>query len=82
MQERLNDNSRDDRTKAKSLRLLATGSTDTWIGKAPHRVLYHRSTSQRQSSRVVALREDYQHEYDFLLDNGLNQPPHGHILFK
>jgi hypothetical protein len=82
MQERLNDNRRDNRTKAKSLRLLAAGSIDTWIGKGPHRVLYHCATSKTQSSRVVALRENYQHEYDFVLDNGLNQSPHGHILFK
>jgi len=82
MQERLNDYRRDDRTKAKSLRLLAASSADMWIGKAPHRVLYHCSTSQTQSSRAVALREDYQHQYVFVLDNGLNQPPHGHILFK
>ena len=82
MQESLSGNTRDDRTKAKSLRLLAASLADTWIGKAPHRVLYHCSTSKKQSSRVVALREDYQHEYVFVLDNGLTQPPHGHILFK
>jgi hypothetical protein len=82
MQERFNDSRQNDRTKAKSSRLLAAGSPDTWIGKAPHRVLYHCSTPQRQSSRVLALREDYPHEYVFVLDNGLNQAPDGHILFK
>jgi hypothetical protein len=82
MQERLNNNGRDDRTKAKFVRLLAASSADTWIGKPPRRVLFHCSNSQTRSSRVVALREDYQHEYFFILDNGLNQPAHGHILFK
>jgi len=82
MQERLNDYRRDHRSKAKSPRQLAASSVDTWIGKPPHRVLYHCSTSQTQSSRVVALREDYRREYVFVLDNGLNQLPHGHILFK
>jgi hypothetical protein len=82
MQERLNDYGRDDRTEAKSLRLLAASFADTWIGKPPRRVLYHCSAFQTRSSRVVALREDYQHEYFFILDNGLNQPAHGHILFK
>jgi len=53
MQESLNDYRRDDRTKAKSLRLLAASFADTWIGKPPHRVLYHCSTSQTRSGRVV-----------------------------
>jgi hypothetical protein len=68
--------------KRMSMKLLAASSADRWIGKAPHRVLYHCSTSPTRSSRVVALKKDHQHEYFSSLDNGLNEPAHGHILFK
>jgi len=82
MQVTLNGERQGHRIKAKSLRLLAASSADTWIGKAPHRVLYHRSTAQTRSARVLTLRKDYQHEYFFILDNGLNQVAYGHMLSK
>jgi hypothetical protein len=59
---------------------LAADVVDTWIGKAPHRVLYHCTTSHPRICQAV--KTEYQHEYSFILDNGLNQPPHGQILFK
>jgi len=65
-----------------SMKLLATNAVDTWIGKAPHRVLYHCTRSQTRISQAVIQKTDYQHEYFFILDNGLNQPVHGDILFK
>jgi hypothetical protein len=65
-----------------SMKLSAASAVDTWIGKAPRRVLYHCTTSQNRSGQVVFLKKDYQHEYFFILDNGLNEPSHGHILFK
>jgi hypothetical protein len=65
-----------------SMKLLAANSVDTWIGKTPHRVLYHCSTFHTRIGQAVIQKKDYQHEYFFILDNGLNQPVHGDILFK
>ena len=65
-----------------SMKLLAANAVDTWIGKAPHRVLYYCTRSQTRISQAIIQKKDYQQEYFFILDNGLNQPAHGDILFK
>jgi len=65
-----------------SPKLLAANSADTWIGKTPHRVLYHCTTFHTRIGQAVIQKKDYRHEYFFILDNGLNQPAHGDILFK
>jgi hypothetical protein len=64
------------------MKLWAANSADMWIGKAPRRVLYHCTTAQTRISQVANLKKNYQHEYFSILDNGLNQPAHGHTLFK
>jgi hypothetical protein len=68
--------------KRMSTMLLAANSADTWIGKTPHRVLYHCTTFHTRIGQAVIQKKDYRHEYSFILDNGLNQLAHGHILFK
>jgi hypothetical protein len=68
--------------KRMSTRLLAANSADTWIGKTPHRVLYHCTTFPQRVGQAAIQKKDYRHEYFFILDNGLNQPADGHILFK
>jgi hypothetical protein len=68
--------------KRTSMQFLAASFADAWIGKVPHRVLYHCTTSQTGSGRVAILKKEYQHEYFFILENGLNQPAAGHMLFK
>jgi hypothetical protein len=65
-----------------SMKLLAANAVDTWIGKPPHRVLYYGTRSQTRISQAIIQKKDYQHECFFILDNGLNQPVHGDILFK
>jgi hypothetical protein len=81
MQETVNDYRQVDRMKADVHEALAANVVDTWIGKAPHRVLYHCPRSQTRISRAVIQKTDYQHEYFFILDNGLNQPVHGSHTF-
>jgi len=56
-----------------STKPLAANVVDTWIGKAPHRVLYHCTTSRTRIGQVVTRKTEYQHECFFILDNGLNQ---------
>jgi len=56
-----------------STKPLAANVVDTWIGKAPHRVLYHCTTSHTRIGQVVTRKTEYQHECFFILDNGLNQ---------
>jgi len=65
-----------------SMKLLAANAVDTWIGKGPRRILYYCTRSQTRISQAIIQKRDYQHEYFFILDNGLNQPVHGDILFK
>jgi hypothetical protein len=56
-----------------STKPLAANVVDTWIGKAPYRVLYHCTTSRTRIGQVVTRKTEYQHECFFILDNGLNQ---------
>jgi hypothetical protein len=68
--------------KRMSTKLLAANAVDMWIGKTPHHVLYHCTTFHTRIGQAVIQKKDYRHEYFFILDNGLNQPVHGDILFK